>query len=68
MWFPITIAGYFLLAIVFVLDKLILTKSLDKPVVYTFILPYFYLPHFWHGLLELRRLRELISGLLPSPD
>jgi len=36
MWFAIALLGYFFLAIVFVLDKLILTKTLDKPVVYTF--------------------------------
>lgn len=35
-WFFIALFGYLLLAFVFVLDKLILTKSLDKPVVYTF--------------------------------
>lgn len=35
-WFIIALIGYFLLALVFVLDKLILTKSLGKPVVYTF--------------------------------
>ena len=36
MWFFVAILGYSLLAVVFVLDKLILTKSLDKPIVYTF--------------------------------
>ncbi len=36
MWFFISLLGYLFLAIVFVLDKLILTKSIDKPVVYTF--------------------------------
>lgn len=35
-WFLIASIGYFLLGVVFVLDKLILTKSVDKPVVYTF--------------------------------
>lgn len=35
-WFIIALIGYFLLAVVFVLDKLILTKSVSKPVVYTF--------------------------------
>jgi len=36
LWFFIALLGYFLLAIVFVLDKLILTKSVERPVVYTF--------------------------------
>lgn len=36
MWFFIALLGYFLMAVVFVLDKLILTKSVSKPVVYTF--------------------------------
>ncbi|MBI2436992.1 MAG: EamA family transporter [Candidatus Magasanikbacteria bacterium] len=36
MWFPIALAGYFFLALTFILDKIILSKSLDKPVVYTF--------------------------------
>lgn len=36
MWFFLTILGYFLLAIVFILDKFILTESVGKPVVYTF--------------------------------
>ena len=36
MWFLIAIAGYFLLAIVFILDKLIVQKSVSKPAVYTF--------------------------------
>jgi len=35
-WFVIALIGYFLLAVVFVLDKFILTKSVSKPVVYTF--------------------------------
>lgn len=35
-WFTIALLGYIALAVVFVLDKLILTKSLDSPVVYTF--------------------------------
>lgn len=35
-WFFIAILGYFLLGMVFILDKLILTKSVAKPVVYTF--------------------------------
>ena len=36
MWFLIAFAGYFLLAIVVILDKFILTKSVSKPIVYTF--------------------------------
>ncbi|MDP2692599.1 MAG: DMT family transporter [bacterium] len=36
MWFAFAFLGYFLLAVVFILDKLILTKSVSKPVVYTF--------------------------------
>lgn len=35
-WIAIAIFGYIALAVVFVLDKLILSKSLDNPVVYTF--------------------------------
>ena len=36
MWFFLALVGYLLLAAVFVLDKFILTKSVSKPVVYTF--------------------------------
>lgn len=36
MWFFITLLGYFFLAMVLVLDKFILTKSVGKPVVYAF--------------------------------
>jgi drug/metabolite transporter (DMT)-like permease len=36
MWFLIALIGYFLLAVVFILDKLIVDKSVNKPVVYTF--------------------------------
>lgn len=46
MWFLITIIGYFLLAAVLVLDKLILTKSVGKPVVYTFYSTVFLLAAF----------------------
>lgn len=35
-WFLLSLAGYICLAVVFILDKLILTKSVEKPVVYTF--------------------------------
>lgn len=36
MWFFIALLGYFLLAVVVILDKFILTKSVPKPAVYTF--------------------------------
>lgn len=36
MWFFLALLGYIALAIVLVLDKFILTKSVEKPVVYTF--------------------------------
>lgn len=36
MWFILALLGYFFLAVVFILDKLILTKSVSKPMVYTF--------------------------------
>lgn len=36
MWLVIALIGYLLLALVFVLDKIILTKSVGKPIVYTF--------------------------------
>lgn len=36
MWFIFAFLGYFLLATVVILDKFILTKSVSKPVVYTF--------------------------------
>jgi drug/metabolite transporter (DMT)-like permease len=36
MWFIVAFIGYFFLAVVFVLDKFILTKKVSKPVVYTF--------------------------------
>ena len=35
-WFFIAIIGYTAQSLVFVLDKIILSKSLGKPVVYTF--------------------------------
>lgn len=35
-WLLLALLGYITLAVVFILDKLILTESLDKPVVYTF--------------------------------
>ncbi|HBB38238.1 MAG: hypothetical protein UV82_C0014G0018 [Candidatus Magasanikbacteria bacterium GW2011_GWD2_43_18] len=36
LWLLLALAGYVALAIVFVLDKLILTKTLSNPIVYTF--------------------------------
>jgi len=36
MWFIAAFTGYFLLATVVILDKFILTKSVSKPIVYTF--------------------------------
>lgn len=36
MWFFVAFLGYLLLAIVFILDKFILSKSTSKPAVYTF--------------------------------
>ncbi len=36
MWFAIALIGYFLLGLVVVLDKFILTKSMGRPSVYTF--------------------------------
>jgi len=36
LWILLALGGYVALAIVFVLDKMILTKTLDNPVVYTF--------------------------------
>lgn len=40
-WFLIAFIGYFLLALTFVLDKFILTKTVSKPVVYTFYSTFF---------------------------
>ncbi|MFA6427039.1 MAG: DMT family transporter [Candidatus Magasanikbacteria bacterium] len=36
LWFFIAMLGYFLLSINFILDKIIVSKSVSKPVVYTF--------------------------------
>ena len=36
MWFSVAVTGYFLLAVVVILDKLIVSKSEVKPVIYTF--------------------------------
>ncbi len=35
-WFFLALLGYFFLAVVFILDKFILTKSVQRPVVYAF--------------------------------
>lgn len=36
MWFLVAFLGYFLLAVVVILDKFILTESVSKPIIYTF--------------------------------
>lgn len=46
MWFWIAFLGYFLLAVVVLLDKIILTKSVPKPAVYTFFSTIFLLTLF----------------------
>lgn len=46
LWFFIALTGYILQAIVFILDKKILTSSVSKPVVYTFYSTIFLLPVF----------------------
>jgi drug/metabolite transporter (DMT)-like permease len=46
MWFLLSVIGYFFLAIAFVMDKLILTKSVGKPIIYTFYSTIFLLPVF----------------------
>lgn len=51
MWFLLIIVGYFLLAIVAILDKLILTKSVGRPVVYTFYSTVFLVFAFLAGLV-----------------
>lgn len=45
-WFLIALLGYILLAVVFVLDKLILDKSVGRPIVYTFYSTIFMLALF----------------------
>ena len=50
MWFALIIIGYFLLAIVAILDKLILTKSVGRPIVYTFYSTVFLIFAFGIGL------------------
>lgn len=46
IWFFIAFAGYVLQAIVYILDKKILTNAISKPVVYTFYSTIFLLPIF----------------------
>lgn len=42
MWFIVALAGYFLLSVVLVMDKFILSKSVRKPAVYTFYSTFFF--------------------------
>ncbi len=57
MWFFVALAGYLFLAIVFILDKVVVSQSRVKPVVYTFYSTIFMfgallaLPFFGWGLL-----------------
>jgi len=58
MWFLIALIGYLFLAIVFILDKVVVSQSKVKPVVYTFYSTIFMfgallaLPFFGWGLLN----------------
>lgn len=69
MWFFISLLGYFFLALVFLLDKVILTKSVPKPALYTFystifLLPLFFLFPFGVEMLEgISWLLAAISGV-----
>ncbi len=58
MWFLFASLGYFLLALVFILDKLILTKSVSKPIVYTFYSTIF----LFAGLLVLPFGVQMLNG------
>jgi uncharacterized membrane protein len=59
LWFSLALIGYLLLALVAILDKFILTKSLGKPAVYTF-----YSTIFMFGALLLWPLgAELLQGV-----
>lgn len=49
MWFWVSLLGYFLLSVVFILDKLILTENVAKSSVYTFYSTIFLLPSFVLG-------------------
>ncbi len=70
MWFIFSVAGYLLLAVVFILDKKILTKSVARPIVYTFystifLLLLFLLWPFTSGHVNFfGALIGLISGLM----
>lgn len=69
MWFILAILGYSALAVVFVLDKLILSKSIDKPVVYTFystifmLLLFLVVPFGVERLVGIDWIIALVSGL-----
>ncbi len=65
-WFFLSLFGYFLLAIVFVLDKIILTKSVSKPVVYTFYSTVFLLAAFfaWPFGVEMLAPFDLLIALV----
>lgn len=69
LWFFIAILGYLLLAVVFVLDKFILTKSVPSPVVYTFYSTIFMLvllPVYLFGIEPLTErdwVIALVSGI-----
>jgi len=58
LWFLIALLGYFFLAIVFILDKVVVSQSRVKPVVYTFYSTIFMfavillIPFFGWGLLS----------------
>ncbi len=69
MWFLLTLIGYLLAAIVAILDKFILTKSVRSPVVYTFYSTIFafglfvFVPFLGETMLPYDLLLAMISGL-----
>ena len=68
MWFWAALIGYFLLSVVFILDKLILTENVSKSSVYTFystifLLPVFILIPFVSPLVGLDWIWGIISGI-----
>ena len=69
MWFVVALIGYVCLGLVYVLDKFILTKSVSKPVVYTFYSTIFmlgaiiFLPFTKDSLSGIDMLWALVSGL-----
>ncbi|MCB9798906.1 EamA family transporter [Candidatus Nomurabacteria bacterium] len=69
MWLFVSLVGYFLLALVFVLDKKILTSNVQSPVVYTFYSTIFMFAAFLvypfgvERLLGIDMVIALISGL-----